>query len=145
LSPRSVAESSALKCSSLKRCLSVVTTEVVTVYYLQFHNRRLLMKTAQPLPPTVARSLKRLGVNISKARRRREVDQATFATLMGVSLASLKRLEAGKPGIGLHTFVRALLALQRLDDFDQLLEAPNDKIGLIHQDDNLPKRVRKSA
>jgi transcriptional regulator with XRE-family HTH domain len=117
----------------------------VTVYCLHFHNRKLQMKTAQPLPLPVARSLKRLGANISKARRRREVDQATFATFMGVSLASLKRLEAGKPGVGLHMLVRALLALQRLDDFDQLLEAPNDKIGLIHQDDNLPKRVRKSA
>ena len=65
--------------------------------------------------------------------------------MMGVYLASLKRLEGGSLGIGLHTFVRALLALQRLDDFDQLLEAPNDKIGLIHQDDNLPERVRKPA
>lgn len=98
-----------------------------------------------PLPLPVARSLKRLGANISKARRRREWDQATFATIMGISLASLKRLEAGRPGIGLHTFVRTLLALQQLNDFDQLLEAPNDKIGLIHQDENLPKRVRKSA
>ena len=64
------------------------------------------MTATLPLP--VARSLKRLGANISKARRRREVDQATFAALMGISLASLKRLEAGRPGIGLHTFVRAL-------------------------------------
>ena len=98
-----------------------------------------------PLPLPVARSLKRLGANISKARRRREWDQATFANIMGISLASLKRLEAGRPGIGLHTLVRALLALQRLDDFDRLLEAPNDTIGLIHQDEKLPMRVRKTA
>jgi transcriptional regulator with XRE-family HTH domain len=101
------------------------------------------MTATLPLP--IARSLKRLGANISKARRRRELDQATCAAMMGVSLASLKRLEAGSPGIGLHAFVRAMLAFQRLDDFDQLLEVPNDKIGLIHQDDNLPERVRKPA
>ena len=101
------------------------------------------MKATLPLP--VARSLKRLGSNISKARRRREWDQATFANIMGISLASLKRLEAGRPGIGLHSFVRALLALQLLESFDRFLEAPNDTIGLIHQDAKLPMRVRKTA
>lgn len=117
----------------------------MTVYYLHCHYRVKQMKTVQPLPLPVARSLKRLGANISKARRRRGWDQAACAAIMGVSLSSLKRLEAGHPGIALHTLVRAVLALQLLDDFDHLVEASNDKIGLIHQDDTLPKRVRKAA
>jgi len=36
-------------------------------------------------------------------------------------------------------------SIKRLDDFDRLLEAPNDTIGLIHQDEKPPKRVRKTA
>jgi transcriptional regulator with XRE-family HTH domain len=101
------------------------------------------MTTTLPLP--AQRSLQNLGVSISKARRRRAWDQKAFAAMMGVWVSTVKRLESDNSGVALHTLIRAMLALQLLDDFDLLLEAPNDRPGLIQQDENLPQRIRKMA
>jgi hypothetical protein len=63
---------------------------------------------------------------------------------MGVSLSTAARLEKGEAGVSLHTLISALLALNLLAEFNALLEAPSDTIGLTIQDEHVPKRVRKS-
>lgn len=100
------------------------------------------MHTITLLP--IQRSLKRLGQNISKVRRRRHWTRKDLATQMGVSLSTAARLEKGEAGVGLQTLISALLALNLLDEFNVLLEAHRDAVGLTVQDENLPKRVRKS-
>ena len=96
------------------------------------------------LPP-IQRSLKRLGQNISKTRRRRGWKRQDLADQMGVSLSTITRLEQGNPGLSLKTLLGALLALNLLDDFNALLDTSHDAVGLTVQDERLPKRVRKSA
>lgn len=90
------------------------------------------------------RSLNRLGQAISLARRRRHLTQEDLAHRIGASAHTVRRMEAGHPGSALVHFARALQVFGQLDKLDQLLDTPQDTIGLILMDEQLPQRVRKS-
>ena len=95
-----------------------------------------------PLP--VARSLRRLGLALSLARRRRNLTQQDLAERIGTSINTVRRLESGHPGSALQHLVRALQVFGELDKLDQLLDTAHDSIGLILMDEKLPQRIRKS-
>jgi transcriptional regulator with XRE-family HTH domain len=97
--------------------------------------------TSPPLP--VTRSLNRLGQAVSMARRRRRLTQQDLAERIGASANTVRRMEAGFPGTALVHVARALQVFGELDKLDQLLETPQDTIGLTLMDEQLPQRVRK--
>ncbi len=101
------------------------------------------MKSTSPVPLPVTRSLTRLGRAISLARRRRHLTQEDLAERIGVSAHTVRRMEAGHPGTALVHFARALQVFGELTQLDQLLDTPQDTIGLILMDEKLPQRVRK--
>ena len=101
------------------------------------------MKSPSPVPLHVTRSLTRLGRAISLARRRRHLTQEDLAERIGVSAHTVRRMEAGHPGTALVHFARALQVFGELTQLDQLLDTPQDTIGLILMDEKLPQRVRK--
>jgi transcriptional regulator with XRE-family HTH domain len=92
------------------------------------------MTSLSPPPLPVVRSLTRLGQAISLARRRRRLTQQDFAQRIGTSAHTVRRMEAGHPGT----------ALVHLEQLNQLLDTPQDTIGLTLMDEKLPQRVRKS-
>lgn len=98
------------------------------------------MKT--PLPIPVQRSLKKLGTDISLARRRRQMSQASLAERIGASTMTVRRMEKGNPLIPLQYVARALHVFGELGRLDQLLDTPEDVIGLSLMDERLPERVR---
>lgn len=91
----------------------------------------------------IDRALKRLGIQISQARRRRRWSQQDMAEQMGVSLSTVRRMERGHPGTALQHLMNVLFVLGQLDRFAALLEAPQDTIGMLSQDENLPRRIRR--
>lgn len=92
----------------------------------------------------VVRSLNRLGQAISQARRRRHLTQQDLADRIGTTASTLRRMEAGYPGTALVHFARALQVFGELAQLDQLLDTPQDTIGLTLMNEQLPQRVRKS-
>jgi transcriptional regulator with XRE-family HTH domain len=90
------------------------------------------------------RSLTRLGQAVSLARRRRHLTQQDLAERIGSSANTVRRMEAGHPGTALAHFARALQVFGELDKLDQLLDTPQDTVGLALMDEKLPQRVRKS-
>ncbi len=90
------------------------------------------------------RSLTRLGQAVSLARRRRHLTQQDLAERIGSSANTVRRMEAGHPGTALVHFARALQVFGELDKLDQLLDTPQDTVGLALMDEKLPQRVRKS-
>jgi len=96
------------------------------------------------IPLQAARSLDRLGLALSLARRRRNLSQQDLAERIGTSINTVRRLESGHPGSALQHLVRALQVFGELDKLDQLLDTANDSIGLILMDEKLPQRIRKS-
>jgi transcriptional regulator with XRE-family HTH domain len=103
------------------------------------HNQSML-----PLP--VRRAIKQLGQNLALARRRRRISTQSMAERLQISTATLRRLERGDPTLAVGTLAKALLVLNALKQFSNLLDTGADELGLQLMDEALPKRiVRKSS
>jgi transcriptional regulator with XRE-family HTH domain len=102
------------------------------------------MDKTNAIPLPVTRSLARLGQAMSLARRRRHFSQQDLAERIGASVTTVRRMEAGYPGTALVHFARAMQVFGELGQLDQLLDTPQDTIGLALMDEQLPQRVRKS-
>ena len=98
------------------------------------------MEFAIPLP--VERAIHKLGSDMSLARRRRHISQASLAERMGASLSTVRRMEQGDVRVPIHFFARALHVFGEIQALEHLLDTPNDEIGLALMDERLPKRVR---
>jgi transcriptional regulator with XRE-family HTH domain len=90
----------------------------------------------------VSRAITKLGRDLSLARRRRRLSQASLAERMGVSLATVKRLENGDPGVAIEAIARALHVLGEIGRIEKLLDTSEDALGLVLMDEQLPQRVR---
>ena len=98
--------------------------------------------TARPLPHPAERALAKLGADFSRARRRRAITQHNLALRAGVSLNTIKRLEAGDHRMQLHVLARVLMVFGELEKLQDLLDTAIDDIGLALADEALPVRVR---
>ena len=94
------------------------------------------------ISPNASAALRNLGHSIRLARRRRRVRQRDLAARVGVSVSTLRAMEAGDPGVSMGTFAMALLALGILSRLDDLADAGQDDIALFMDIDALPQRVR---
>lgn len=102
-------------------------------------------KSQQPgtnVLPSVRRALAKLGGDIQIARRRRRIRQQSFADNLGVSRATVHRLEAGDPGVSIGVLCRACLALGHLEALRTLIEMPERDAALLA--DPPPERVRRA-
>jgi len=95
-----------------------------------------------PRPLSVDRALATLGTDLSRARRRRRFSQASFAERCGVSVATVRRLEKGDPGVAIEHLARALYVLGELPRLEKLIDTRDDELGLALMDEQLPRRVR---
>ena len=96
-----------------------------------------------PLPIPVDRALKKLGVDLSLARRRRNLTQDMLAERLGTSVMTVRRMETGHPGTALQYLVRALQVFGELEKLNDLLDSAQDTVGLILMNEQVPMRVRK--
>ena len=99
------------------------------------------MATSLPLP--VDRALKKLGEDLSLARRRRHLTQAMLAERIGTSVMTVRRMEDGHPGTALQHLARAMQVFGELDKLNQLLNSANDTVGLMLMNERVPVRVRR--
>ncbi|EKS9795215.1 MULTISPECIES: helix-turn-helix domain-containing protein [Burkholderia] len=99
-------------------------------------------KVERPLPVIAQRTLKKLGGDINRARRRRGLTQQALAERVGAGLSTIKRLEAGDPRMQLHVLARVLQVFGELDRLSDLLDSAQDDVGLALMDEQLPQRVR---
>ncbi|MBT9517126.1 MAG: helix-turn-helix transcriptional regulator [Methyloversatilis discipulorum] len=98
-----------------------------------------------PVPLPVEQAIRKLGSDISLARRRRHISQASLAERMGASLSTVRRMEKGDLRVPIHFFARALHVFGEIQSLENLLDTAKDDIGLTLMDENLPKRVRSKA
>ena len=91
----------------------------------------------------VDRAIKKLGTDLSLARRRRNMTQAMLAERLGASVMTVRRMEDGHPGTALQYLARALQVFGELEKLNVLLDSAQDTVGLILMDERVPVRVRK--
>jgi transcriptional regulator with XRE-family HTH domain len=101
-------------------------------------------KSFRQLPGSVSSALVELGKAIRVARLRRRQSAQDFASRLGVTLPTLRKLERGDPGVALATFVSALWLIGLLDRLRDLARPESDVQGNILETSRLPRRVRKS-
>lgn len=94
------------------------------------------------LPPKVRRSLRKLGVDLSVARKKRLLTTAMMAERVGVSRSTYARVEKGDPTVALGIYAMALFVLGFGELFAELIDPRNDDQGLLLDAERLPKRVR---
>lgn len=95
-----------------------------------------------PASLPVERAIRKFGADLSLARRRRHISQASLAERMGASLSTVRRMEKGDLRVPIHFFARALHVFGEIQALENLLDTARDDIGLILMDEHLPKRVR---
>ena len=98
--------------------------------------------TQDSIPAPVLRVLKKLGQDLSLARRRRHLTQESMAERVQTSVATLRRMEQGDPRISIGTITQAFFVLGELDKIGSLLDTSSDEIGLSLMNQRLPQRVR---
>lgn len=85
--------------------------------------------------------LNQIGKNLQIARKRRQKTVKQAAEMMGTSLSSVRRLEAGDPSVRFETYLAALEVYQ-LENTLRFAEPEEDVIGLALEEQRLPQRVR---
>ena len=101
-----------------------------------------IMKKAS-LPSIRAQNeLKKLGADIAIARKRSNITQARLAEGAGINVSTVRRVEAGDPGISLGVLAMVLLVLGELGRLGNLIDTAKDDVGLALTNQTLPQRVR---
>lgn len=94
------------------------------------------------LPLPLIPCLRKLGADVSEARRRRRIPMALMAERAMISRATLHRIERGDPGVALGNYARVLFVLGLEKRLLQLADPGEDVVGLDLEAERLPKRIR---
>lgn len=95
-----------------------------------------------PPPEPVRRAAAKLGRDISLARRRRRLSQASLADRSGIGVNTVRRMEKGERGGSIEHLARVLHVLGELERLEKLLDTGSDEVGLLMMDEHLPQRIR---
>ena len=79
------------------------------------------------LPPATAGALEKLGADLAVARLRRKESLRSWAQRLGVTVATLQRLEAGDPAVGIGIVASALWLIQRDGELAHLAAPEHDR------------------
>jgi len=94
------------------------------------------------LPPTVRRSLAKLGTDIATARRKRNLTALMMAERIGAAKTTYLKVEKGEPSVSMGVYAMALFVLGLGEAIGDIVDPRRDDIGLLLDVDRLPKRVR---
>ncbi len=95
-----------------------------------------------PPPDPVTRAIAKLGRDVSLARRRRRLSQASLADRSGIGVNTVRRIEKGEPSGSIEHLARVLYVLGELERLEKLLDTGSDEVGLLMMDEDLPQRIR---
>lgn len=111
---------------------------------LMTHNIYIMSKKSTSFPLPVKRALKKLGTDISLARRKRRISTTLMAERASVSRMTISKVEKGDGGVSLGTYAKVLFILGMVERLNELVDVRFDELGLELEAENLPKRIRKS-
>ena len=91
---------------------------------------------------SVRRSLHKLGMDIRTARLRRDLTMQLVAERAKISLSTLDKIENGDPNVSIGNYSSVFFALNLGTPLADLIDPSNDKLGLMLDLENIPKRAR---
>lgn len=96
-------------------------------------------KNALPLP--VQRVLRKLGADISLARRKRKISVQLMAERAFIGRNTVTRAEKGDPGVSIGIYATILFVLGMSERLGDLVDPANDLLGLTIEHSRLPSRT----
>lgn len=96
------------------------------------------------LPIPAQRVMRKLGRDITLARRRRRITARLMAERSGISIRTLVKIEKGESHTAISAYVVVLFALGMLDRLEDLVDARHDMTGMALVEERLPQRIRLS-
>ncbi|MBT2246392.1 helix-turn-helix domain-containing protein [Sphingobium sp. BHU LFT2] len=90
----------------------------------------------------VRRALAKLGSDLRDARLRRSLPADVVASRAFTTRPTLRRIEAGDPGVGIGIYAAVLQAMGLLDGLSALADPTNDPTGQRLSAEALPERAR---
>ena len=87
----------------------------------------------QSIPPSVRSTLQKLGDNLAIARKRRRESQQLWASRIGISIPTLRRMEQGDPTVAMGNYATALWMIGRAPALLELADPRND-LGALEFD-----------
>jgi transcriptional regulator with XRE-family HTH domain len=103
------------------------------------------MKTSKAksgLPIPVKRVLRKLGEDISVARRKRKISVQLMAERAFIGRNTVTRMEKGDPGVSIGIYATVLFVLGMLERLGDLVDPANDRLGLTIAEEQLPTRIK---
>lgn len=100
------------------------------------------MRKKTHLPRPAQTALRRLGKDISDARKRRRIATVLMSERAGFSRVTLSKIEKGDPSVSMGSYAAALFVLGLIDPLAGLADASQDMLGQILDEERLPKRIR---
>ncbi|KTD62142.1 helix-turn-helix domain-containing protein [Legionella spiritensis] len=97
-------------------------------------------KIHSPIP--VQKALRRLGKNISDARRRRRIPMELMSERSGFSRITLSKIEKGDPSVSMGAYASALFVLGMPEQLARVADVSQDIVGRELEEESLPKRIR---
>jgi len=101
--------------------------------------------TSTSAPSAVVDLARRLGANITLARKRRRLSQEQLAMKAGISRPTLARVEAGDVGVGLGLYLAVLWALGLERQVNHLASPESDAVGATLEAARLGQRMRANT
>ena len=102
----------------------------------------LKMKKQINLPMPAMMALRKLGQDVSDARRRRRITIALMIERADISKNTLIRIEKGDPSVSMGRYAAVLFVLGMTERLRDLVDSVHDLTGRQLEEENLPKRVR---
>ncbi len=90
-------------------------------------------KALAQLPPSTIAVLQKLGADLAVARLRRRESLRVWAQRLGVTVPTLRRLEAGDPTVSIGIVATALWLISRDGELGQLAAPEHDR-GALERD-----------
>lgn len=87
-------------------------------------------KAIERLPPQTQNALISLGAHLAVARVRRRESLRTWADRIGISVPTLRKLEAGDPGVSIGAVASALWLVGRDGELARIAEPASDRGAL---------------
>ncbi len=89
----------------------------------------------------VKRALKKLGSDITDARKRRRISTITMCQRAMISRPTLAKVENGDAEVSIGIYATVLFVLGIADRLSDIADASHDRTGLDLESENLPKRI----
>ena len=100
------------------------------------------MKQKLYLPLSAVNALDKLGADIRDARKRRRITMTLLAERARITVDTLKQIEKGNPATSIGGYASVLFSLGMIDRLRDIADVRHDFVGLMIEEENLPKRVR---